>query len=332
MKALVYTALGRLEMQEIPEPEHAAGNAVLKVIAAGVCGSDVDGFFGRSRGRKPPLVMGHEFVGEMTGDLPARGLKAGQAVAVMPLLGCGRCELCLAGKTNLCPDRKLIGMNLPGAFAEYVSAPEWTLYALGAGVSRKAAVMAEPLANGIHVSKIAAERAAGPALVIGAGTIGMCVILALRDAGCEQISVADTNTERLAIAKQIGAAQTLDASDAQAVRDRVKGVGLIVDCVGCAATRASAIELAGIGGLIISIGLHDGENGGEARDVVTRELCIRGSYGYTAGDFEAALGLIERNNEVIERLVEYADLASGQEVFQRLGSQPGASVKVALTP
>ncbi len=332
MQALVFTAIRQVEMQDYPEPVVSDGDVVLKVSASGVCGSDVDGFLGRSRGRKPPLVMGHEFVGTLTRDVPSRGLKAEQEVAVLPLLGCSKCDFCASGKTNLCPNRKLIGMNLPGAFAQYVSAPEWALYSLPEGVSARAAVMAEPLANGIHVAQIASSRKAKRAFVIGAGTIGMCVILALRDVGCEDILVSDVNTERLKIAKSLGAAETLDARDSEGCARKAGGVELVVDCVGMGATRALAIQMAGISGLIVSIGLHDGENGGEARDIVTKELTIRGSYGYTAQDFEAALDLIARNAPAVENLVSLEPLSKGQQVFERLSQNPGAAVKIALTP
>ncbi len=337
MQALVYTAVREVELQDQPIPQPKAGEVLLRVEASGVCGSDVDGFLGRSRKRKPPLVMGHEFTGRLMEDNQRLGLKAGDSVAVLPLLGCLKCTYCQAGKTNLCPDRRLIGMDIPGAFADYVIAPEWSLYALPAGVTPKAATMAEPMANGIHIRKLVASDRPVPesAFILGAGTIGMVAIAALMDAGCKNIVVSDTNPARLQVATRIGASATVDAKSGnvtQQVQDTLGHVPLVVDCIGLAATRALAIDVADISALIVQIGLHDGEMAGEARDIVTKELTIKGSYGYNAGDFQDALNLIARQNTLFESLVTYEPLGKGQSVFEKLVSDPEALIKVALTP
>ena len=119
MKALVYTAPLRVEMQDLPEPPMKANECRVRVRAAGVCGSDLDGFLGHSKKRVPPLVLGHEFSGEIVetgGDIS--DLKVGDPVAVYPLLACGHCVYCRSERHQICPNRKVYGLDLHGALAD----------------------------------------------------------------------------------------------------------------------------------------------------------------------------------------------------------------------
>lgn len=335
MKALVYTANLRVELQEHPIPSPAEDEALIRVTAAGICGSDVDGFLGRSRKRVPPLVMGHEFAGVLEQDVPAAGLKRGQRVSVLPLKGCGVCGLCASGRTNMCPARVLIGMDVPGAFAGYVVAPVSALYPLPPQVSEVEAVLAEPLANAIHLSRMLPHPLPESAVVLGAGTIGVLVTTVLKRQGLPTIAATDTNPGRLSVAKEAGAAYGLDASGAH-LADELRALTgeapLILDCIGRAETRALAIDLAAPGALLIWIGLHDGDMAGEARDITTKELTVRGSYGYTRRDFEDALALLAEDPEFFRKLVECAPLESGQQVFEKLVRDPGRTLKVAFCP
>src|SRR5213080_2963407 len=120
MRALVYTAVKKVDLQDIPRPVAGAGQVLIAVEMAGICGSDMTGFLGHSPRRQPPLVLGHEVIGHAAhvpaGDWP---FKEGDRVVANPLQGCGQCPACRSGRTNICPDWKLIGMDREaGAFAE----------------------------------------------------------------------------------------------------------------------------------------------------------------------------------------------------------------------
>ncbi len=316
-------------------PDPGPGEVLLKVASAGICGSDVDGFLGRSRKRIPPLVMGHEFSGTLVQDTDDGSLKAGQRVSVLPLRGCGACGYCASGRTNKCPGRVLIGMDVPGAFAEYVTAPRDALYPLPDKVSAAEAVFAEPLANGIHLSRLLPSPISESALVLGTGTIGLLAIAVLKRAGVRTIVATDTNAARLGVAREMGAAAGVLASrpeTASTIEETIGKAPLIIDCIGRAETRALGIEVAAPGGLVIWIGQYDGEMAGEARDVTTKELTIRGSYGYTTDDFEQSLMMIGDEPATFRRLVMLEPLEKGQQIFEMLVSKPGATVKVALVP
>ncbi|PYV15073.1 MAG: hypothetical protein DMG21_16165 [Acidobacteria bacterium] len=123
MRALVYTAPRHLEIQDLPSPEPKPGEFLVRVRAAGVCGSDLDGFLGKSKKRVPPLVLGHEFSGEIVNSgNGAPDFCAGDRVAVFPLISCGQCSYCRSSRHHICPARRVYGLDFHGGLAECVSA------------------------------------------------------------------------------------------------------------------------------------------------------------------------------------------------------------------
>jgi L-iditol 2-dehydrogenase len=199
MEALVWTAPRVMEMQRLPVPVPADGDVLLRVSAAGICGSELSGYLGQSSIRVPPLVMGHEAAGVLVADAdlvlgdgsPAR---AGTRVAFNPLIVCGECDRCRAGRSSVCRNRRLIGAHRPGAYAGYVAVPAAQCFPLPAHVSDVAGSLAEPLACGVRAVSLAlpAERL----LVLGAGPIGLCCLLAARAAGVQQVMVSDIASRR----------------------------------------------------------------------------------------------------------------------------------------
>src|SRR2546426_505760 len=122
MRALVYTGPRNLELQDLPEPGIGPADVRVKVHAAGVCGSDLHGFLGRSKKRVPPLVLGHEFSGEIVaGGAGVSGFARGDSVAVYPIVGCGTCAFCRVDRENLCSSKQIYGLDFHGGLAEYVA-------------------------------------------------------------------------------------------------------------------------------------------------------------------------------------------------------------------
>ena len=146
MRALVWTAPEKMEIQEQAEPTAAADEVVIRVAFAGICGSELSGFLGHNALRTPPLVMGHEFSGEIVEvGRDVTGLSEGDAVTVNPLTYCGLCRTCKMGLTQLCPERRLVGAHRPGAFAEYLSVPAFVTHRLPAGMSLRSGSLTEPV-------------------------------------------------------------------------------------------------------------------------------------------------------------------------------------------
>ncbi len=338
MKALVYTAPYRVELQDVPEPEPGPGEVLIRVAAAGICGSDIHGFRGRSARRKPPLVMGHEFTGRVAAlGSGVEDLSVGQRVVVNPLLPCGVCELCRAGRGNICPNRKLVGMDRPGAFAEYIAVPRRAVHLLPEEMDFSVGTMVEALANPVHIFQQNTAGLMRGVAIVGAGTQGLLALQLARLMGITPRLITDMEPYRLEVARRLGADQAIDVrqQDAvQAVLDSTqgRGVDLVIEAVGSEVTRQQAIAMAAPGGRVVLLGLHEVTSELDCQAIVARELTVRGSYAYTDHDFLTALDLLLAGRIEVRSWLEEAPLAEGQRIFEALADRPEQLIKVALIP
>lgn len=162
MRAMVYTRPNVVEMQDVGFPAADDGEVLVNVANVGICGSELHGI-ADTEFRKPPLIMGHEFAGT-TAD--------GRRVVVNPLLSCGHCDQCMAGRDHLCRTRRIVGIHRPGAFAEAVPVPASSVHEIPDSMSFETAAMVEPLANAVHAVALARVEPDARIAVIGAGPIG----------------------------------------------------------------------------------------------------------------------------------------------------------------
>ena len=184
MKALVYTGPNSLDFREAPDPAPADGDVLLDIKHVGICGSDMHAWAGHDERRPAPLILGHEASGEIL-----EGPRAGCRVTVNPLVTCGICEDCVAGRDNLCHRRQIISMPpREGAFAQRLAIPERNIVDVPDGVSTQKAALAEPIACGWHAVRVASRTLNGPieaarCLVLGGGAIGLGAALVLAAKG-----------------------------------------------------------------------------------------------------------------------------------------------------
>jgi threonine dehydrogenase-like Zn-dependent dehydrogenase len=335
MKAIVWNGPEEMAVEEVPEPTVEPGTVIVHPGAVGICGSEIEGYLGRMGNRIPPLVMGHEFAGTVTevGEGVDEDL-VGREVAVNPLSSDGTCPLCRAGYTNLCPNRKLIGIHSPGGFAEYVLAPVQNVYPLPEGVGTRTGALAEPLANGVHAVRLADEPVEH-AVVIGAGTIGlMCLQAAVLD-GIPEVSVVEPHEARREQALRLGAhaAYASGAEAREALEEPTEGLGadLVLDAVGAEVTRRMAVEeLLRPGGCVVFVGLHDDDTTLGFHGVVRGQLALQGSYAFTAEDYEQALEWLVDGRAGIGELPPVLPLEEGPDAFARLVRGPSEQIKVFL--
>lgn len=329
MKALVYTEPHTLQMRDQAVPEPGPGEALIRVAAAAICGSDMHGYHGADPRRRPPLVLGHEAAGEVV-DGPRRG----ERVVLNPLVTCGLCADCIAGRSNLCPERQLIGMARPGAFAEYVTLPARNLIPVPAGMSLTAAALTEPTAtalHGLHLGQRCAFRpfAEGRCLVIGGGAIGALSALVLRWLGAHDVLVAETNPLRRAAMERLGFAVHDPAATGPPGEDRFD---LVVDAVGSGPTRDTAIAAVRPGGVVVHIGLGEGRSSVDARKLTLSEITFVGCYTYTPADLQAALGALHAGALGGLDWIEERPLAEGDRAFADLDAGRLGAPKVVLHP
>lgn len=331
MKALVYTRNETLDYHDVPMPVPVDGEHLIRIRASGICGSDMHAFLGHDERRPAPLILGHEAAGTIVG-----GSDDGRRVTINPLVTCGACRDCRAGRTNLCAQRQIISMPpREGAFAEYVAIPAGNLVTVPKTVPLEHAALAEPLACGWHGIRLAQTSLGGSlkearCIVIGGGAIGVGAALSLLAFGAENVLVAEPNAIRRERLAAIGGIQTVDPSE---LPENANGsADLIVDAVGYAATRADACRLARSGAVIVHIGLGEATGGLDIRRMTLQEIQFIGTYTYTAQDFHDTAEAIFDGRLGSFDWIEKRPLSAGQQSFDDIRAGRAAAAKIVLIP
>ncbi|MGA8151869.1 MAG: alcohol dehydrogenase catalytic domain-containing protein [Terriglobales bacterium] len=326
MRALVYTAPERVEIQETTRPEAAAGEVEIAVQMAGICGSDISGFLGHSALRRPPLVLGHELVG---------WLSDGRRVVANPLVSCNACDPCLSGQQNLCVSWRLLGLGqTQGSFAEFVALPSIQVHEIPESLSSTRAVMAEPLANLVHLYRMVSPPPFFRLAIVGAGTMGILALFVGKLVGGHNVLVVDVNDARLATARKLGAAEAINTSGeggfAEAQRVAGRGFDLVIDASGSAAARQMAFDLCRPGCVVALLGM--GAQKSEVNFVasIRKEHRVIMSFAYTPVDFRRALDLLIAGEIDIDPWTELMPLEQGQAAFERMTRAPGSRLKMLL--
>jgi L-iditol 2-dehydrogenase len=343
MKALLLSKYRSLEIAEMPTPAAGAGEVLIRVGACGICGSDVHGYDGSSGRRIPPIVMGHEAAGRIAAvGAGVTGLAEGDRVTFDSTIYCGACGYCKRGEVNLCDHRQVLGVSCgdysrAGAFAEFVAVPARVVYKLPDSISFAEAAMLEAVAVAIHAVSLADIFAESTALVVGAGTIGVLILQALRAAGCRRVFVSDVDATRLKLAKELGATDVLLADKKDVVPEisqRTGGVGVDVamEAVGRDETVNSAIASVRKGGTVVLVGNISPSATLPLQKVVTRQIRLQGSCA-SAGEYPQAIALMATGAIRVKPLITaIAPLAEGPQWFERLYAREPNLLKVVLTP
>ena len=328
MKALVYTAVQTTEYRDAPEPVRGPDDALVQVEAVGICGSDMHAWHGHDPRRVPPLILGHEACGTVID-----GPEPGARVVFNPLITCGACAYCQSGRSNLCLSRELIGMRLPGAFAEQVALPARNLIPVPDGMDPAAAALTEPCATAWHALTLAARAAWRPipecrALVIGGGSVGLLGALILKAWGARDVHLAETNQLR----RETAAGTGLEVFDPLATPASSAQYDLVLDAVGSVATRASAIAAVSPGGVISHVGLQDWAGEFDARTLTLQEVTLVGVYTYTDADLRASLAALHDGRLGSLDWIEERPLSLGGEAFNDLDANRTRAAKIILRP
>ena len=326
MKALVYDAVETLVYRYMPDPVPAHGQSLIRVAASGICGSDMHAFLGHDERRPAPLILGHEAAGVVEG-----GALDGKRVTINPLMTCGLCPACKAGRDNLCPDRQIISMPpAEGAFGELVVMADRNLVEVPDDVPLQKAALAEPIACGWHAVRLGAAAldiplAEARCVVIGGGAIGVGAALSLRAFGATDIHVVEPNALRR---------ETLDsiAGFTAVAPGEVTGADLVIDGVGYAATRADASAITRPGGVIMHIGLGQAEGGLNIRRMTLQEITFIGTYTYTAQDFRDTAAAIFDGRLGPLDWIEERPLDEGAQAFADIRAGRVPAPKIILRP
>lgn len=326
MRALVYTAPEKVQMEERPRPNVREGEVEVGIEVAGVCGSDISGFLGHSALRRPPLVLGHELVGR---------LQDGRRVVANPLISCGRCDACISGNQNLCATWRLLGLGqTAGTFAEFVAVPSSQIYEIPDSLTSACAILTEPLANIVHLLRIASPVPFFRPAIVGAGTMGALALSGAIRVGARDVLVVDVNDQRLEIMSKLGATETINPGSATGIAEakRIAGRGydLVIDASGSGPARKMAFDLCRAGGQVVLLGMGAQKSEVDFVASIRKEHRVVMSFAYTPTDFRRALDLLIANEIDLTPWTVQLPLEEGQQAFERMIHSPGPALKMML--
>ena len=286
MRAVLYDGPRSFSVTDVPTPEPAAGEVLIKVVQTGVCGTDLHIHEGHFQA-KFPLIPGHEVVGVVEGlGEGVVGFELGESVTVNPNVSCGYCDYCRRGQTLRCPNLKGLGTNYPGTFAEYLTAPFQYVYSVK-DLHDDTAVFTEPAACAMHGLESAAIPPGASVLVFGAGPTGLLLSQLIRNGGASHVTVAASSQFKLDLAIEHGIDDVLlmDRSDldgsVRALKDRSDGgFDVVVEATGAPEVGEVCVPLTRNGGTVMLYGVTapDDRISISPFDVFRREITIKGSF------------------------------------------------------
>lgn len=303
MRAAVFHGAHDVRVTDVSDPRPGAGEVVVQVAVAGICGSDVNRFRYGSHPWPPGFIMGHEFAGSVAAvGAGVDGWPVGAPVVVEPTLSCGVCPYCREGHPNRCLEfvrRGLTGSGADGGFAEYVRVPAYQLHARPATLPAEIGALVEPTAVSAHGWRLAGLDRPDSVVVVGLGNIGLLAVLVARAKGAGDVVAVGKYAPRQALARAYGATEVLEPDDPhllERIRAHTGGLGasLVFEAAGTPASLRTAVHAARKGGKVVLLGVHHEEVALDWRRVLMNEQHIIGSIIYRRDDFADALAILAR--------------------------------------
>ena len=342
MKAAFLTGLRGMEIRETPDPQIAAPDDVLlRIDAVGVCGSDVHYYTAGAIGSQKieyPWTVGHECaamvlqVGDAVGELAS-----GQRVAIDPLKTCGTCDQCLSGRSHTCRNQAFLACpgQLPGALAEYAVMPAECCFPVPDSMSDDEVTIAEPLSIGLYACGLAPDGPPKRAAILGAGPIGLSVLLCLKAAGVEEIFVTDLLPERLKTASAMGADWTGCHPSQDVVSEILAraelGVDCAFECAGQQETLDQCVELLRPGGTMLTIGIPELERVSFNPDVMRRKEIRLQNVRRQNGCVQGAIDLISSGKvDVTPMVTHHFGLAESRDAFEMVADYRDGVIKAIV--
>lgn len=336
MKAIVIKAPGQVEITEVEKPTPKHGEALLRLLYGGICGSDLNAYRGTFAYFSYPRIPGHEFSAEIVeiGEND-KGLKPGMVVTCNPYFNCGKCYSCHRGLLNCCMDNQTMGVQREGAFAEYITMPHSRIYD-GGGLPAKLLALIEPFCISYHAANRADIKSGDKVLVVGAGTIGVLAGIAAKAKGAE-VYISDIEPGKLRCAASFGfdGAVLNDGSGAvkKAAADITGGDGfdVAIEAVGLPSTFQDCIDAAAFGGRVAVVGVGKKNLDFNFTDIQKKELNVMGSRNALQNDFLELINLVKTTDVGLEQVVTNCyQWTEAKEAFSGFDQNAGQMLKVLL--
>lgn len=319
MKCIQITEPGKVEIVKREAPVLKKGNAILKLLYGGICGSDLNSYLGNYLYANYPLIPGHEFSAEIIEiEKNDYGLKPGMIVTCNPYFNCGSCYSCERGFVNCCENNRTLGCQWDGAFREYISMPIERIYD-GKGLPAKTLALIEPFCISYHGVKRGSVKPGDRVLVVGAGTIGCFAAVAAKMLGAE-VYVADIAKPKLDYVERLGVAGTILNENNEFFEEEVKnltqnkGFDVCIEAVGLPSTFKNCIEAAAFRGRVVVIGVGKAGLDFYFTIIQTKELDIFGSRNALRDDFLELIDYVNAGKVNVESIIsaEYQYLNAAQ--------------------
>ncbi|MGQ9645830.1 MAG: zinc-dependent alcohol dehydrogenase [Thermodesulfobacteriota bacterium] len=290
MKAAVLVGPRKVEIREVPTPQPQRGEVLVKLKAAGICGTDYALFSG-NLATKFPLIPGHEATGEVTAFGPeVKGVTLGQRIVIQPNLFCGKCSMCQKGRENICLNKVRLGLDIDGVFAQFIAVPQKNIWPLPEDLSFSVATLTEPLSVAVHAIEKCPPAPGEKVLVYGAGIIGLLSVqlAVLAEAWVAAFDIAEP---RLALAMELGAKE---AFYSMADLEKERGsFSIVYETSGVPEALSHIVRLCSPGGRVVLTGLPESEFPLSTTQIVRKELVVQGSMIYT-DEFRTAIDLLKQ--------------------------------------
>ena len=330
-----------LKIEDCPLPTLEPGEALVRVSACGVCGSDLHMWRGAVPVRKTPIVLGHEIAGTVAACGPESSTwKADDAVIVRAGASCGNCRHCRSRRDNLCSGQRVLGMDLDGGFARYVKAPAASLVPLPDGIpSEIGAILADAVATPFHaLTERGALQPGESVAVFGCGGLGTHAVQLARLLGAGQVIAIDVRQPALERARELGAHEIVNAeSEApyKAVHRLTEGgVDLALECVGQPETITQAVRSLRPGGRAVIVGMGQEPIGLPPPALFAwREYAVLGSFGSTRADLDRVIELVKSGTlDLSGSISARLPLEEASKALEMLESKEGDPVRLMILP
>lgn len=343
MKAIVYEGPGKLVVKNVSKPRVGLRDLLIRVRAAGICGSDLEMARGNRPSVIPPRIPGHEISGEVaeSGSQTTR-FQVGDRVVVEPIISCGECRNCRVGRYNVCRQLRFLGVHTDGAFAEFLAIPEWRAYEVPKHLSHEEAAVLEPTAVGVHVVNRAQISLGDTVVILGAGPIALQIAQVAKRRGAGHIIMTDVLDYRLELARKLAADLAVNSSKEDPLRyvNQVtdgEGADVVIEAVGKSETIVQTMDLIRVGGRIVIAGLSVEKFVTEPPTFwmrqLLKEVTVETSRSYAAGDWPAAIRLASRGDIDLKALVTHKfPLEEALRAYEVAEKKLENSVKVLFTP
>jgi L-iditol 2-dehydrogenase/L-gulonate 5-dehydrogenase len=339
MKAIVLDAPRRLRVVDRDQPTPGAAEALVRVVAAGICASDVATIRGDNPIAAYPLTPGHECIGVVESAPSGSAMRPGDWVTVYPSVGCGACPACRAGRINHCPTFEVLGISRDGGvFAEKLAVGADQLLPVPDRLGGPAGALIEPTAVGVHVNRRGGTRAGDRVLIIGAGVIGTLVAQVARAAGAADVVLVDRFETRRPVLAALGFDKVLLAGE-EPLGERVLALGgpvdVVYDTVCGDRTIDTGLDVLAPGGRLVLVAVPHGAATLRVAfaKVYKRELSLIAARNYVPDDFREAMRLIADGAVEVAALITASyPLAEFEAAYAELTGNPQAHLKILLRP